>query len=117
MKSSAKASDDILTSFGKIRPIFPREAGFHREAISSTEGGFIPSARTDLVEKSQVLRLGFFPQGQKDSNPRHPVLETGVLPTELYPYARITLYHINLQIAIPFLKKFARGAILFTIIT
>ena len=39
----------------------PREAGFHREAISSTEGGFIPSARTDLVEKSQVeIRLGFF---------------------------------------------------------
>ena len=25
-------------------------------------------------------------QGQKDLNPRHPVLETGVLPTELYPY-------------------------------
>ena len=24
-------------------------------------------------------------QGQKDLNPRHPVLETGVLPTELYP--------------------------------
>ena len=27
-----------------------------------------------------------FWQGQKDLNPRHPVLETGVLPTELYPY-------------------------------
>ncbi len=25
-------------------------------------------------------------QGQKDSNPRHTVLETVVLPTELYPY-------------------------------
>ena len=29
----------------------------------------------------------FFWQGQKDLNPRHPVLETGVLPTELYPYS------------------------------
>ena len=26
-------------------------------------------------------------QGQKDSNPRHLVLETNVLPTELYPYS------------------------------
>ena len=25
-------------------------------------------------------------QGQKDSNPRHVVLETTALPTELYPY-------------------------------
>ena len=25
-------------------------------------------------------------QGQKDSNPRHAVLETAALPTELYPY-------------------------------
>ena len=32
-------------------------------------------------------------QGQKDLNPRHPVLETGVLPTELYPYATVLLYH------------------------
>ena len=26
-------------------------------------------------------------QGQKDLNPRHAVLETAALPTELYPYA------------------------------
>ena len=25
-------------------------------------------------------------QGQKDSNPRHSVLETDALPAELYPY-------------------------------
>ena len=29
--------------------------------------------------------LSFFWQGRKDSNPGHPVLETGVLPTELHP--------------------------------
>ena len=28
----------------------------------------------------------FIWQGQKDSNPRHAVLETAALPTELYPY-------------------------------
>ena len=33
----------------------------------------------------------FLWQGQEDSNPRHPVLETGVLPTELYPYATLLL--------------------------
>ena len=28
----------------------------------------------------------FLWQGQKDSNPRHAVLETAALPAELYPY-------------------------------
>ena len=27
-------------------------------------------------------------QGQKDLNPRHAVLETAALPTELYPYVK-----------------------------
>ena len=31
-------------------------------------------------------------QGQKDSNPRHLVLETNVLPTELYPYIKLKIY-------------------------
>ena len=30
--------------------------------------------------------LSFFWQGQKESNPRHAVLETAALPAELYPY-------------------------------
>ena len=40
-----------------------------------------------LDKKIHRICDGFFWQGQEDSNPRHPVLETGVLPTELYPYA------------------------------
>ena len=28
-------------------------------------------------------------QGQKDSNPRHAVLETAALPTELYPFRKM----------------------------
>ena len=36
----------------------PREAGFHREAISSTAGGFIPP-KADLVEKSTATAVPF----------------------------------------------------------
>ena len=39
----------------------------------------------------QVETCRFFWQGQEDSNPRHPVLETGVLPTELYPCVTVLL--------------------------
>ena len=31
-------------------------------------------------------------QGQKDSNPRHVVLETTALPTELYPYGILLIW-------------------------
>ena len=31
-------------------------------------------------------KLESFWQGQKESNPRHAVLETAALPAELYPY-------------------------------
>ncbi len=33
-----------------------------------------------------VFKPFFLWQGQKDLNPRHAVLETAALPTELYPY-------------------------------
>ena len=32
-------------------------------------------------------------QGQKDLNPRHVVLETTALPTELYPYVTAPVYY------------------------
>ena len=44
-------------------------------------------------------------QGQEDSNPRHPVLETGVLPTELYPFITEVLYHTPFPFASTFFKK------------
>ena len=40
-------------------------------------------AISDLYANSKALY--FVWQGQKDSNPRHSVLETDALPTELYP--------------------------------
>ena len=40
----------------KLNPsLSPDAVGFHHEVISSTAGGFIPSGRTDLVEKKQPL--------------------------------------------------------------
>ena len=34
-------------------------------------------------------------QGQKDSNPRHAVLETAALPTELYPCICVKLFSLK----------------------
>ena len=44
-----------------------------------------------------ALRRFLFWQGQKDLNPRHAVLETAALQTELYPYLLIVAQsqHIN----------------------
>ena len=51
------SSDEILSLWLKMKlnPPYPspREAGFHREAISSTAGGFLPRA-ADLVEKKHI---------------------------------------------------------------
>ncbi len=39
-----------------------------------------------IITYLQANVKSFFWQGQKDSNPRHAVLETAALPAELYPY-------------------------------
>ena len=41
-----------------------------------------------ILTKDALYRLSHSSkwQGQKDLNPRHAVLETAALPTELYPY-------------------------------
>jgi hypothetical protein len=44
-------------------------------------------------------------QGQEDSNPRPTVLETGTLPTELYPCATTLLYHKKSENASAFFEK------------
>ena len=49
MKSSPTASDEIKSAF-----YLPAQAGFHRVAISSTAGGFIPQ-KADLIEKDSGL--------------------------------------------------------------
>ena len=39
-----------------------------------------------ILSYYKQLLLRIFWQGQKESNPRHAVLETAALPAELYPY-------------------------------
>ena len=39
--------------------------------------------------KALLTQCFVFWQGQKDLNPRHAVLETAALPTELYPYIKL----------------------------
>ena len=48
--------------------------------------GFEPAAHWSQTSCATKLRYTPIWQGQKDSNPRHAVLETAALPTELYPY-------------------------------
>ena len=49
-----------------------------------------PSRVQVLIEKkSRTSATLSFWQGQKDLNPRHVVLETTALPTELYPYIKL----------------------------
>ena len=72
MKSSL-CSDEIFgvppqMKLNPPRPS-PREAGFHREAISSTKGGFLPPA-ADLTEKSRLLsQSAFFLAGAEGFEP------------------------------------------------
>ena len=61
---------------------------FHGRICIENSELFRPSKRRK-VPKSKGFRN--FPrwQGQKDLNPRHSVLETDALPTELYPYMNL----------------------------
>ena len=59
MKSSL-CSDEIFGVAPQMKSnpsLSPDEVGFHHEVISSTAGGFIPSERTDLVEKKHPLSV------------------------------------------------------------
>ena len=55
-----------------------------------------------VLEKEQKNKAIYYEmalyqwQGQKDLNPRHAVLETAALPTELYPYIKFFLAEITL---------------------
>ena len=51
-------------------------------------------ALPDLKDRDCVWKW----QGQKGSNPRPAVLETAALPTELYPYVRLSIPDENLFI-------------------
>ena len=52
----------------------------------ATRKGLEPSTSGVTGRRSNQLNYRAIWQGQKDLNPRHAVLETAALPTELYPY-------------------------------
>ena len=58
--------------------------------------GFEPAAHWSQTSCATKLRYTpifiLYWQGQKDSNPRHVVLETTALPTELYPYTTVNAF-------------------------
>ena len=70
----------------------------------------VPRFRPLPLRKRPALRMQCwsFWQGQKDLNPRHAVLETAALPTELYPYLKFCLFILSFSKSIVnvFLKKF-----------
>ena len=57
----------------------------------------VPRFRPLPLRKRPALRMQCwsFWQGQKDLNPRHAVLETAALPTELYPYLKFCLFILS----------------------
>ena len=105
-----------LGFFGRgARTRFSRElrarssAGSDRppEGRSNTASPSSPFPLSKKNKRNRTLCILFllFWQGRKDSNPGHPVLETGVLPTELHPYARIILYQLFFCLSRCFEKK------------
>ena len=76
----------------KLNPSFlSDEVGFHHEVISSTKGGFIPSVRTDLVEKNPLLstdKRGFFSGAADEARTRY--LHLGKVALYQMSYSRIS---------------------------
>ena len=71
--------------------VFPSGAHKKDTLLGASFNGADDQIRTDylVLTKDALYLLSYISkkwQGQKDSNPRHVVLETTALPAELYPY-------------------------------
>ena len=77
----AKFPTDFVTARRSLARVLCTLASTHASRSSSSE---------NLSAYHRGYNFNW--QGQKGSNPRHVVLETTALPTELYPYKMIKLY-------------------------
>ena len=68
-----------------------------RHALRRAQPCLVAKSYRTLTKKSGTAEAipDFFWQGQKDLNPRHAVLETAALPTELYPYLKFCLFILS----------------------
>ena len=57
-----------------------------------TSNVFLNKKYVKIVQRNSFINVKW--QGRQDLNLRHPVLETGALPTELLPYTSSTLLHL-----------------------
>ncbi len=84
-----RSATQFLAKFGTRRPLLAKNDTLYRFLNAQTLTGshpFYSKRKPHPLQKQQVR----FWQGQKDSNPRHAVLETAALPTELYPYINVS---------------------------
>ena len=80
---------DLVSPAGSVGPgRSPPGCRPPRHALRRAQPCLVAESLCALTKNREVsicLPLYFW-QGQKDLNPRHAVLETAALPTELYPY-------------------------------
>ena len=79
---SARTAPCFFTSPPRLPP--PQAAAQRFAPARSARLGFIQFNPNKTKKTPEGVFLLW--QGQKDLNPRHAVLETAALPTELYPY-------------------------------
>ena len=86
----------LACGLGLVAALTVPRTVIHYRAASS------PSfAHTHIKDKTTAKAMVLSLQGRKDLNPRHAVLETAVLPTELHPYIKffgtgdIITYHFQ----------------------
>ena len=67
----------------------PKKDKYSKKAARSLAGSLFCTRKITFDKNKSLTKERFFReafwQGQKDSNPRHAVLETAALPAELYP--------------------------------
>ena len=81
MKSEQSSDEICRMATDEIKSVpKPGEAGFHREAISPAEGGFYPSARTDLVAKRASQAMLFLLVGVAGIEPASTESKSVALP-------------------------------------